>query len=43
MLSLRGAAYVEHGVYRRGDTATWALLTGFAAEVSATLDAPAGP
>lgn len=43
VLSLRGAAYVEHGVYRRGDTATSALLTGFAAEVSAILDAPAGP
>ena len=28
VLSLRGAAYVEHGVYRRGDTATSALLAG---------------
>ena len=43
VLSLRGSAYVEHGVYRRGDTATSALLTGFAAEVSAIFDAPAGP
>ena len=43
VLSLRGAAYVEHGVYRRGDTATSAFLTGFAAEVSAIFDAPAGP
>ena len=44
VLSLRGAAYVEHGVYRRGDTATSALLAGFAAEVSAVFDAPgAGP
>jgi len=34
VLSLRGAAYVEHGVYRRGDTATSALLAGFAAEVT---------
>ncbi len=43
VLSLRGAAYVEHGVYRHGDTATSVLLTGFAAEVSAIFDAPAGP
>ena len=44
VLSLRGAAYVEHGVYRRGDAATSALLTGLAAEVSAVFDAPAaGP
>ena len=43
VLSLRGAAYVEHGVYRRGDTATSALLAGFAAEVSAIFDASAGP
>ena len=44
VLSLRGAAYVEHGLYRRGDTATSALLAGFAAEVSAVFDTPAtGP
>ena len=44
VLSLQGAAYVDHGVYRRGDTATSALLAGFAAEVSAVFDAPtAGP
>ena len=41
VLSLRGSGYVEHDVYRRGDTATSALLTGFAAEVSAVFDAPA--
>ena len=40
VLSLRGAAYVELGVYRRGDTAASALLAGFAAEVSAVFDAP---
>ena len=44
VLSLQGAAYVEHGLYRRGDTAPSALLAGFAAEVSAVFDAPtAGP
>ena len=44
VLSLRGSAYVEHGVYRRGDTAASALLAGFGAEVSAVFDAPtAGP
>ena len=40
VLSLRGSTYVEHGVYRRGDTAASALLAGFAAEVSAVFDAP---
>ena len=44
VLSLRGSAYVEHGVYRRGDRAASALLDGFAAEVGAVFDAPAtGP
>ena len=44
VLSLRGAAYVEHGVYRRGDTAASALLDGFAAEVGDVFDSPAtGP
>ena len=44
VLSLQGAAYVEHGPYRRGDPATSALLADFAAEVSAVFDAPAtGP
>ena len=41
VLTLRGAAYVEQGVYRRGDTAPSALLSGFSAEVSAVFDAPA--
>ena len=41
VLSLRGAAYVEHGVYRRGDTAASALLDGFAAEVGDVFDSPA--
>ena len=44
VLSLQGAAYVEHGLYRRGDTAPSPLLADFAAEVSAVFDAPAtGP
>ena len=44
VLSLQGAAYVEHGLYQRGDMATSALLDGFAAEVSAVFNAPtAGP
>ena len=44
VLSLRGSSYVEHGVYRRGDTAASALLAGFATEVSAVFAAPAtGP
>ena len=40
VLTLRGAAYAEQGVYRRGDTAPSALLAGFSAEVSAVFDAP---
>ena len=40
VLTLRGAAYVEHGAYRRGDTAPSALLAGFSAEVSAVFDSP---
>ena len=40
VLSLRGAAYVEHGVYARGATAASPLLAGFAADVSAVFDAP---
>ena len=40
VLSLRGAAYVERSLCRRGATATSALLDGFAAEVSAVFDAP---
>ena len=40
VLKLRGAAYVEQGVYRRGDTAMSALLAGFSVEVRAVFDAP---
>ena len=40
VLTLQGAAYVEHGEYVRGNTATSPLLAGFAAEVSAVFDAP---
>jgi Uma2 family endonuclease len=39
VLSLQGAAYATHGVFRRGDVATSVLLTGFIAEVSAVFDA----
>ena len=41
VLTLQGGAYVEHGVYARGSTATSPLLEGFGAEVSALFDAPA--
>ena len=41
VLTLQDAAYVEHGVYRRGDTATSMLLADFGADVSAVFDAPA--
>ena len=41
VLTLQGAAYVEHGEYVRGNTAKSPLLAGFAAEVSAVFDAPA--
>ena len=40
VLSLREDAYVEHGVFVRGDTATSPLLEGFAADVTAVFDAP---
>ena len=40
VLALEGGAYVEHGVFGRGDTATSPLLEGFAADVSAVFDAP---
>ena len=40
VLTLQGAAYVEHGVYGRGSMAMSPLLAGFAAEVSAVFDAP---
>jgi len=39
VLILVGAAYVEHGVFRRGDLATSALLPGFGVSVTDTFDA----
>jgi Uma2 family endonuclease len=39
VLRLEHEAYVEHGMFRRGETATSALLPDFAASVDATLDA----
>jgi Uma2 family endonuclease len=39
VLRLDGDAYVEHGVFGRGQQAASALLAGFAVDVSATLDA----
>ena len=38
VLTLAGGAYVEHGVFHRGDTATSALLEGFAVDVTALFD-----
>ena len=38
-LTLAAGAYVEHGVYARGDTATSPLLAGLAIDVAATFDA----
>lgn len=39
VLRLEDGAYVEHGRFRRGQTARSALLDGFLADVSAILDA----
>jgi len=39
VLTLQGAAYATHGVFRRGDTATSQLLAGFAVGVDAVFDA----
>ena len=39
VLKLEGKAYVEHGVFTRGATATSALLSGFAVSVDAAMDA----
>jgi Uma2 family endonuclease len=39
VLRLEGAEYVEHGVFKRGERATSALLPDFAVDVSAALDA----
>ena len=40
VLVLEGDAYVEQGVYTRGDIATSPLLDGFTADVAAVFDAP---
>jgi Uma2 family endonuclease len=39
VLSLQGETYATHGIFRRGDVATSALLAGFTANVSTFLDA----
>ena len=40
VLALEGEAYLEHGVFARGEAATSPLLAGFAADVDAVFDAP---
>jgi Uma2 family endonuclease len=39
VLTLDGDAYTEHGVFRRGEPATSALLDGFVVRVDEVLDA----
>lgn len=39
VLRLEGATYTEHGIFARGETATSALLPGFAVRVDEALDA----
>lgn len=39
VLALTGEAYAEHGVFRRGETATSPLLAGFAVSVDSVFDA----
>ena len=39
VLRLQGEQYAEHGVFRRGDTATSALLAGFSLSVNDVFDA----
>jgi Uma2 family endonuclease len=39
VLTLAGTTYVEHGVFRRGDTATSVVLPGFTVSVDAVFDA----
>ena len=39
VLKLEGEQYTEHGVFRRGDAATSALLTGFTLPVKDVFDA----
>jgi len=36
---LENDRYIEHGVFKRGETATSALLEGFIVDVNAVLDA----
>ena len=38
VLRLEGDQYTEHGVFRRGETASSALLTGFTVGVADVLD-----
>ncbi len=38
VLTLGGGTYAEHGMFSRGDTATSALLDGFAVDVTALFD-----
>ena len=40
VLALAGEAYVEHGLFGRGEATTSPLLEGFTADVSAVFDAP---
>jgi Uma2 family endonuclease len=39
VLKLENGVYVEHGVFRRGDTATSVILPGFRVDVNAVFDA----
>ena len=39
VLRLEGKSYVEHGAFKRGETATSALLDGFSVSVDAALEA----
>ena len=39
VLKLDNGSYVEHGVFRRGDTATSVILPGFMVDVNAVFDA----
>jgi Uma2 family endonuclease len=39
VLRLEGSAYVEHGIFARGSTATSALLPGFSVNVDEVMDA----
>jgi Uma2 family endonuclease len=43
VLRLEGEAYVEHGVFRRGDIATSVVLPGFSVQVSQVFDVESPP